>query len=73
MYLISDNAEFKYPNLKQKITVLLDYFIKSLIITRRFNFTIIYFNECKFFLNSIYFRFESYKIYDKAIQITPTL
>ena len=44
--LIKENSEFKYPNFKVKISVLLDYFIKYLINTRRFNFTIIYFNEC---------------------------
>lgn len=43
--LIKENAEYKYPNLRVKIQVLLDCFIKFLMNSRRFNIAIINFSK----------------------------
>lgn len=43
--LVSENAEYKYPLLKEKIKVLLDSYMKYLISTRRFNQAIINFSK----------------------------
>ena len=43
--LISENSEYKYPNLKYKIKVLLNCYVNFLINTRRFNISIINFSK----------------------------
>jgi hypothetical protein len=44
----NSNSEFKYTNIKTKMAVLLDGYIKYLMNTRRFNYAIMFFNERKF-------------------------
>ena len=46
-YIISEKAEYKFPNFDKKLEIILTWFIRYLSATRRFSFAVSYFSKCK--------------------------
>lgn len=53
LYLVNENPEYKVPNYKEKLQVLLDCYIKYLMDSRRFNLAIINFSKLTTIDNSL--------------------
>ena len=45
-YVISEKAEYKFPNFDKKLEIILTWFIRYLMATRRFSFAVSYFSKC---------------------------
>ena len=47
-YIVTERAEYKYPNFEKKLNFVLTYFVKYLMSTRRFSFLVTYFSKLSY-------------------------